>query len=138
FPAAVRRALAADQPQLALQQPGVVHQALASGAAGRARLERVDLTRTHARYAFTLGAASVEIVLAGRDDAQPALARTRSFNLFYTSARGTEDPEARATLERLLSEVHERVRARDDGSLSLDVRKGLVQLLPPARQRARR
>lgn len=114
--------------------------ALVEGAADAAGaiLERVDLTRTHARYAFTLGDGAVEVVLAGRDDAQPALARTRSFNLFYTSARGTDTPATRAMLERLLSEVRDRVRARDDGTLALDARKGLVQLLPPARQRPRR
>jgi hypothetical protein len=91
------------------------------------RLERVQLNRNQARYTLALvsGGATVELVLAARDDSVRALARTASFNVFYTQLTGSYD---RADMERLIRDACERVAARDDGSLSLDRRKGLVQL----------
>ncbi len=91
------------------------------------RLVRVQLTRNQARY--TLGVAgstaTVELVLTARDDTTPALARSHSFNMFYTHVVGAYD---RADMQRLLRDACERIAAHDDGSLSLDSRKGLVQL----------
>ncbi|UJR84375.1 radical SAM protein [Sandaracinus amylolyticus] len=91
------------------------------------RVERVQLNRNQARYTLALagGGATVELVLAARDEAAPALARTRTFNVFYTQLSGTYE---RGAMERLLRAACERIAAHDDGSLSLDGRKGLVQL----------
>jgi cyclic pyranopterin phosphate synthase len=91
------------------------------------RLERVQLNRNQARYTLALGrgGATVELVLAARDDSVRALARTTSFNIFYTELSGSYD---RAEMERLIRDACGRITARDDGSLSLDRRKGLVQL----------
>jgi hypothetical protein len=90
-------------------------------------LVRVQLNRNQARFTLALarGGATVELVLAARDDSGPALARTTSFNVFYTQLSGSYD---RADMERLLRDACQRITARDDGSLSLDSRKGLVQL----------
>jgi cyclic pyranopterin phosphate synthase len=88
-----------------------------------ARLRGVQLTRNQARYQFAFdGGGSVELVLAARDDAAPALARSQSFNLFYVNAdpRGHE-----AELGDLLKAAARSVLARDRGALSLDARKGL-------------
>lgn len=91
------------------------------------RLIRVQLNRNQARYTLSPanGEATVELVLAARDDSAPALARSASFNIFYTKLNGSYD---RGDMERLLRGACEQIRARDDGSLSLDSRKGLVQL----------
>jgi MoaA/NifB/PqqE/SkfB family radical SAM enzyme len=98
------------------------------------RLVRVQLSRNQARYTLApaRGGATVELVLAARDESAAALARTASFNVYYTQLSGSYD---RAEMERLLRDACERIAARDDGSLSLDSRKGLVQL---ARQRKER
>ena len=91
------------------------------------RLVRVQLSRNEARYTLELarGGATVELVAAARDESKPALVRTRTFNLFYTGVNGRY---AAADLDGLLRAACERIAARDDGSLSLDSRKGLVQL----------
>jgi len=91
------------------------------------RLVRVQLNRNQARYTLApaKGDATVELVLAARDDSAPALARSASFNIFYTKLSGSYD---RDDMERLLREACQRITARDDGSLSLDSRKGLIQL----------
>jgi cyclic pyranopterin phosphate synthase len=91
------------------------------------RLVGVQLNRNQARYTLALahGDATVELVLAARDESSPALARTASFNVFYTKLNGSYERE---DMERLIRNACERVRAHDDGSLSLDSRKGLVQL----------
>jgi hypothetical protein len=91
------------------------------------RLVRVQLNRNQARYTLALarGGGTVELVLAARDDGVRALRRTASFNIFYTQLSGSYD---RADMERLIRDACERIAARDDGSLSLDSRKGLVQL----------
>jgi cyclic pyranopterin phosphate synthase len=98
------------------------------------RLLRVQLNRNQARYTLSLtnGGATVELVLAARDDSAPALARTTSFNLFYTQINGSYD---KAEMERLLREACARVAEHDDGTLSLDSRKGLVQLARKGRER---
>jgi hypothetical protein len=86
----------------------------------------VQLNRNQARFTFAFASdASLELVLAARDEAAPAFQRTASFNIFYSQAKGRYDP---GQLEDLLREACERIAARDDGSLSLDSRKGLVQL----------
>jgi cyclic pyranopterin phosphate synthase len=91
------------------------------------RLVRVQLNRNQARYTLALadGGATVELVLAARDDSARALARTTSFNVFYTQLAGSYD---RANMERLIRAACEQISRHDDGSLSLDSRKGLVQL----------
>ena len=90
------------------------------------RLVRVQLNRNQARFTLAFADdASLELVLTARDDAAPAFERTTSFNIFYSEAKGRSDP---GTLENLLREACRRIAARDDGSLSLDSRKGLVQL----------
>lgn len=98
------------------------------------RLVRVQLNRNQARFTFSLaaGAASLELVLVARDDAAPALARTKSFNMFYTELKGNYDP---GDLDRLLGDVCERIAGRDDGSLSLDSRKGLLQMARRGKER---
>ena len=91
------------------------------------RLVRVQLNRNQARYTLALatGDASVELVLSARDDSVRSLLRTATFDVFYTQLNGTYD---RADMERLIRAACERIAANDDGSLSLDSRKGLVQL----------
>jgi hypothetical protein len=91
------------------------------------RLVRVQLNRNQARYTLApaRGDATVDLVLAARDEAAPALMRTVSFNIFYTQLTGSYD---RSEMQRLLQAACERIAARDNGSLSLDSRKGLVQL----------
>lgn len=103
-----------------------------------AKLEGVQLTRTQARYRFRGEGRSVEVVLSGRDEGSQALARTRSFNLFYAQAEGFDGPEGRAALSKLLEGAVQALRQRDEGKLQLDHRKGLLQVLPPARQKPRR
>ena len=97
-------------------------------------LVRVQLNRNQARYTLALprGGATVELVLAARDQETPALARSASFNIFYTQLKGSYD---RADMERLLRAAAERIIAHDDGSLSLDSRKGLVQLARKGKER---
>lgn len=103
-------------------------------AADVGRLLRVQLNRNQARFtlSFARGEAVVELVLTARDDATPALTQTNSFNLFYTDLKGTYEP---ADLERLLGEACARIAAGDDGSLSLDSRKGLLQLPRSGKER---
>ena len=98
------------------------------------RLLRVQLSRNDARYTLELarGGATVELVVEARDDAKPALVRSASFNLFYSRVAGDHDA---ADLDRLVRAACERIAARDDGSLSLDSRKGLVQLPRIANER---
>jgi MoaA/NifB/PqqE/SkfB family radical SAM enzyme len=97
-------------------------------------LVRVQLTRNQARYTLAVpqGGATVELVLAARDESARVLARTASFNLFYTQVNGSYE---RADMERLLRAACERITAHDDGSLSLDSRKGLVQLPRQGKER---
>jgi len=90
-------------------------------------LVRVQLNRNQARYTLALPSsdASVELVLAARDESAPALARTASFNVFYTQVKGAYE---RAAMERLLRAACACIAEHDTGRLSLDSRKGLVQL----------
>lgn len=112
-------------------------QALTEGVAQahHAQLQKFQLTRNQARYTFTLGAASVDLVLAGRDEKTQALARSQSFNIFYTQAEGITDPATRSTISALIADATQRVIERDQGQLTLDPRKGLLQVLPPPKQR---
>ena len=98
------------------------------------RVLRVQLNRNQARFSLALpgGEASVELVLQARDDDSPALARSRSFNIFYTKIEGSYEKIA---MQTLVQEACRLIVAKDDGTLSLDSRKGLVQL---ARQRNER
>lgn len=100
----------------------------------RGRLLRVQLNRNQARFTLSLpsAGATVDLVLAARDEQSPAFLRTRSFNLFYSQVQGRHEP---GELEGLLSEACSRIRDRDDGSLSLDSRKGLRQLERQGKQR---
>jgi hypothetical protein len=100
------------------------------------RVLRVQLNRNQARYTLTLAAgdATVDLVLVARDDSVRALARSRSFNIFYSQVSGEYD---KAAMERLLRSACDRIAANDDGSLSLDSRKGLVQLERVGKQRPR-
>ena len=103
-------------------------EALVAGVpAAVGRVARVQLNRNQARYTLVsvAGDASVELVLAARDESAPALLRTASFNVFYTEVKGSW---GEAAMEGMLRAVCERIQARDDGSLTLDSRKGLVQL----------
>jgi MoaA/NifB/PqqE/SkfB family radical SAM enzyme len=87
------------------------------------RLERAWLTRNEARYRYVFeGGGSVEIVLAPRDDGQPALARSTSFNVFYTALDARAQSDA---VRARVSAAARSVLAADDGSLSLDATKGL-------------
>jgi MoaA/NifB/PqqE/SkfB family radical SAM enzyme len=100
---------------------------LAGLPADAGRVVQTQLNRNQARITLALAGsdATVVLVLAARDDAARALARTTSFNIFYTQIAGSYD---RAAMERLIRAACECIAARDDGSLSLDSRKGLVQL----------
>jgi len=102
-------------------------QALLAGLPAEAgRVVRVQLNRNQARFTLAFATdASLELVLAARDDAAPAFQRTASFNIFYSQAKGSYQ---QAELDRLLRECCERIAESDHGSLSLDSRKGLVQL----------
>jgi MoaA/NifB/PqqE/SkfB family radical SAM enzyme len=102
--------------------------ALVDGAeAGLARRAGVQVTRNQARfrYEFT-GGGALEVVLAPRDDARAALLRSRSFNVFYAGIEGAVDPQL---ARRLVTAAGARVVERDDGSLSLDPRKGLLPVV---------
>jgi len=98
------------------------------------RLVRVQLNRNQARCTLALagGDATVELVLSARDDSVRALARTPSFNVFYTQVSGSYD---RDDMERLIRAACECIAAHDDGSLTLDSRKGLVQLARKGHER---
>ncbi|HYD50573.1 MAG TPA: radical SAM protein [Terriglobales bacterium] len=98
------------------------------------KLVRVQLNRNQARYTLVpaSGEASVELVVCARDDSAPALSRTRSFNIFYTQLKGTYD---RAQVELLLRTAGEQIARNDDGTLTLDSRKGLVQLPRQGKER---
>jgi len=105
--------------------------ALIDGLAGAGRITGIQLTRNQARYGVALDAGGrVDIVLAARDDTARALARTRSFNVFYTNAETVAD---RAAFEALLTDFVRLIDERDDGALTLDPRKGL--LVPLRRKR---
>lgn len=97
-------------------------------------VEQVQLTRNQARYQLRCGDASVDLVLSARDERAAALARSRTFNIFYTNLEGTNDDAARSTVKELLGIVASRIVERDVGELTLDARKGLLQVLPPERR----
>jgi hypothetical protein len=122
-------------------------EALVEGDGGPAQAEllRLQLTRNQARYLFRLPSAvvaadagasassvpdgpTVEVVLTARDESAPALARSKAFNIFYGKVEGPYDKQALAAWLRAIAD---RIIARDSGQLSLDPRKGLLQVLPP-------
>lgn len=98
------------------------------------RVVRVQLNRNQARFTLApaRGEATVDLVLSARDESVPALMRTASFNVFYTQITGAYD---QGEMQRLLRDACARITAHDDGSLSLDSRKGLVQLPRTAKER---
>lgn len=102
--------------------------ALVAGAeTGLARRTGVQVTRNQARFRYELaGGGALEVVLAPRDEGRAALLRSRSFNVFYAGVEGSVDP---AAAHRLVAAAGARVVERDDGSLSLDPRKGLLPVV---------
>lgn len=123
-----------DGPWIASDKPGenegeqpLEHprwRALVAGVAETraAKLREIRLTRRACSYFFDHGASSVEVVLTNADEAAPALARTRSFNVHYRAVSGPD----RAALAELVKDVIVAVRERDPGDMALDRRKGLV------------
>lgn len=108
--------------------------ALVEGVAQRhgAQLQEVTVQRRACVFRFRLEAsgspAEVDVVLEARDEAKPALVRSRSFNLYYRNARGPQAP-----LSALVQDAVRTVVARDPGGMPLDRRKGLVG--PQSRRR---
>lgn len=99
---------------------------------GRAasRVTGVVLDRCAARFSVDLGRGrSLVLELTPRTEEAPALARSRSFDIRYTQAKGVGGPE----LARIVRAIAAAIVARDDGSLDLDPRRGLPPLppLPP-------
>jgi molybdenum cofactor biosynthesis enzyme MoaA len=97
-------------------------QALVEGIAG---LERFELGRNQARYTFRLQSARVDVVLVARDETAPAFARSASFNIFYSGLEGNPAP---AEVEALMRATVAQVTNADHGQLSLDARKGLLEI----------
>jgi molybdenum cofactor biosynthesis enzyme MoaA len=111
-------------------------EALVAGVANthHAQLQKFQLTRNQARYTFTLASASIDLVLSGRDEHTQALARSKSFNIFYAQIEGVTDA-LRAKISALIAALAQRIIECDQGQLTLDTRKGLLQVLPPAKVR---
>jgi len=98
-----------------------------------ARVVDIMVQRRSCIYRLEVGdGASVDFVLTARDDNEPALLRTRSFNIHYRNLQG-DDKKAQAAIIRTLAEV---VRDRDTGGHQLDPRKGLIG--PESIRRARK
>ncbi len=96
---------------------------------GRAasRVTAVALDRCAARFSVDLGRGrSLVLELTPRTEEAPALARSRSFDIRYTRAKGVGGPE----LARIVRAIAAAIVARDDGSLYLDPRRGLPPLPP--------
>ncbi len=88
-----------------------------------ARLESAHLDRRRCIYQFAFpDGGSVDIVLTKHDPDQPALIRTRSFNVHYRNVVGANKDQL-ATLTRAAIRA---IAERDQGNLKLDARKGLV------------
>lgn len=88
-----------------------------------ATLESLHLERRRCVYRFVLsGNGSVDIVLTALDPNQPALVRTRSFNIHYRNAIASDKDR----LVALVKAAAEAILQRDQGNLLLDARKGLV------------
>lgn len=99
--------------------------ALVAGVTERfdATLETLHLDRRRCVYRFAVpGAGSVDIVLTARSEEQPALVRTRSFNIHYRNVSGAN----RQKLAALVKVAAQSIFQRDEGELFLDPRKGLV------------
>jgi MoaA/NifB/PqqE/SkfB family radical SAM enzyme len=65
--------------------------------------------------AFQSGARSAVVRICPRDESRRAVARTRSFDLFYSAAGEPGPPES---IAQLLSAVVQAISARDDGALT--------------------
>ncbi|MEM9068200.1 MAG: radical SAM protein, partial [Myxococcota bacterium] len=100
-----------------------------------ARLEALLLDRRRATFRFAVDGGRVDLVLTRRSDERPALLRTQSFNISYRSLE-MENESVRAQLIALIERAARSVRARDQGEMLLDERKGLVG--PEAKRRPRR
>ena len=125
-----------DDGDPARDRHGVWGRLLAGVEDAEARLAGVQVSRTQVRYGFELGAgARLDVVLEAHDPAKQALARTRSFNLFYAGLEG--DP-SREQVRGLLERVVAAVQRGDDGTLFLDGRKGLLPLVDERPRRAPR
>lgn len=100
-------------------------QALVDGVAERfdAALDRVHLDRRRCVYRFAIpGGGSVDVVLTALAEDQPALIRSRSFNIHYRNVTGTEKDR----LASIVKAAADAIFNRDRGHLLLDTRKGLV------------
>jgi len=97
------------------------------GPAAR-RVTAVALDRCAARIGVDLGRGrSLVLELTPRTKDGPALARSRSFDIRYTQAKGIGGPG----LARIVTTIAAAIVARDDGSLDLDPRRGLPPLPLP-------
>lgn len=136
-------ALASDDPEArtSLDEPALAHPAWAALVEGvaelhGARLLKVLLDRRRCTFTFALAEGRVDVVLTKRNEARPALTRSRSFNIAYRLPDGADPLTARSELSALVRAVAEAVRERDRGQMLLDERKGLIG--PDALRRPRR
>jgi MoaA/NifB/PqqE/SkfB family radical SAM enzyme len=106
--------------------------ALVDGVPQAQGVELAELLLDRRRCTFRLRSAlgsTVDVLLTRRSSDGPALARSRSFDLTYRTLRladGADAAAERALLGRAVQAVVQAVIDRDDGSLLLDERKGLV------------
>jgi MoaA/NifB/PqqE/SkfB family radical SAM enzyme len=106
--------------------------ALLEGAPERAGVSLATLLLDRRRCTFRLqtpGGSTVDLLLTKRSEDRPSLARSRSFDMSYRSlqlAPGADETGERALLSRALKEAVAVIKQRDDGSMMLDERKGLV------------
>lgn len=111
--------------------------ALVEGVAEQhgARLAEVLLQRRACVFRFVVGESSVDVSLTARSEGA-ALARSRSFDIHYRNVVGEKVP----ALGAVVGAAAEAVIERDDGTLVLDERKGLVgpEAFRPRRPAARR
>jgi len=95
--------------------------------ANGAELESVMLDRRRCTFRFVAAGARVDLVLTKRSDSNPALLRTRSFNVSYRDLRIPEGAEAaRPVLTKVVEAAARAVEANDRGAMLLDERKGLI------------
>ncbi|MBX3125334.1 MAG: radical SAM protein [Polyangiaceae bacterium] len=97
---------------------------LVAGVAERhgAQLAEVVLQRRACLFRFEQGDGGVDLVVTARSEAGPALARSRSFNVHYRNARGSDTDGLRPLVTDAVAAIVE----RDQGEMLLDQRKGLV------------
>lgn len=100
-------------------------EALVDGVAERfeAVLDRVHVERRRCIFRFSLSeGGSVDVVMTALAEDQPALLRSRSFNIHYRNVVGDDKHKLGAIVKAVALSIVE----RDRGHLSLDTRKGLV------------